>query len=142
MLRGKIKMIGTLENYQGTITIEGIDFYNVNQLSEILKTTKYTIRKYFREGKFPPVRVAGNYYLSKKDLSEFMREGKIERLSYNLDKDMISRENLIENAKNSLEYFRNYLETRKSNGAGDSEIKALKDVRNKIKNYLEKYKKD
>jgi len=134
MLRGKIKMIGTLENYQGTITIEGIDFYNVNQLSEILKTTKYTIRKYFREGKFPPVRVAGNYYLSKKDLSEFMREGKIERLSYNLDKDMISR--------NSLEFFENYLKTKKSNGASDNEIKSLEDVCNKIKNHLEKYKKD
>jgi len=127
-------MIGTLENYQGTITIEGIDFYNVNQLSEILKTTKYTIRKYFREGKFPPVRVAGNYYLSKKDLSEFMREGKIERLSYNLDKDMISR--------NSLEFFENYLKTKKSNGASDNEIKSLEDVCNKIKNHLEKYKKD
>jgi len=121
--------------------IGNIKFYDTEQLSKILGTTKYTVQKYFRENKFPKVKIAKKYYLSKKDLSEFMREGKIERLSYNLDKEITSRKFLIENAKNSLEYFRNYLETRKSNGAGDSEIKALKDVCNKIKNHLENYKK-
>jgi len=114
--------------------IGNIKFYDTEQLSKILGTTKYTVQKYFRENKFPKVKIAKKYYLSKKDLSEFMREGKIERLSYNLDKDMISR--------NSLEFFENYLKTKKSNGASDNEIKSLEDVCNKIKNHLEKYKKD
>jgi hypothetical protein len=128
------------EDISKTIKIVGIELYNIPQLSKLLKTSKYTLRKNFREGKFPPVKIAGNYYLSKSDLFEFIKQGKIERPVYNFDKNMKSREMFIKNAENSLEFFKNYLKIRRIDKAQDNEIKVLEEIYYKIKDYLKKYK--
>jgi DNA-binding transcriptional MerR regulator len=109
------------EDPSKTMKIEGIDLYNVSQLSKLLKTTKHTIRKYFRDGKFPPLKIRGNYYLAKDNLSKYIKEGKIKMPSpeipfYHFDENLSFREmknmdnNIIEATENKLKIIEKVIE--------------------------------
>lgn len=106
--------------------INGIKFYDTDKLSKILETSKITIFKYFKEGKFPPVKFAGKYYLSAEDLMNYLNLGVIvkpmafsEFLTYkemkNFDKKIIEAtenklkmiEKVIERNKERIKYINN-----------------------------------
>ncbi|MBA7537025.1 hypothetical protein ES705_29291 [subsurface metagenome] len=57
--------------------INGEKMYGVKKLSRILQTDEGTIRKFFREQKFPKVKINRQYYLSEKDLLSFLSSGAV-----------------------------------------------------------------
>ena len=55
--------------------INGEKMYDVKKLSKILSTNEEVIRKFFREQKFPKVKINRRYYLSEKDLLAYISSG-------------------------------------------------------------------
>jgi len=126
--------------------INGIKFYDTDKLSKILKTSKITIFKYFKEGKFPPVKFGGKYYLSAEDLMNYISLGVIvkpiafsEFLSYKEIKKF--DKNIIEATERKLEMIEKVIERNKERVKYINNPMAKIALENYIKRY-EKIKKD
>ena len=53
--------------------IEGIKFYKVPEVAEVLLVTPQTIRTYIREGKIKAQRIGRPIYITEKNLKEFLK---------------------------------------------------------------------
>lgn len=54
------------------IKFKGKELYSVKELAEILPITGYAIREYFRRGKLKGKKIGKNWYISKKNLEQFL----------------------------------------------------------------------
>ena len=56
------------------IETSGYQFYNVEEIAEILKISVPTVRKYIRENTLKTVIIARRRYMSEQDLNAFLEE--------------------------------------------------------------------
>jgi len=54
------------------LEISGLKLYNVDEVAEMLKSTKPTIRAYFKEGKIKGQKVAGKWYITEDNLKKYL----------------------------------------------------------------------
>lgn len=51
------------------------NYYNVDELVEILKVSSFTIREYLKAGKLKGRKIAKRWLISEKELDEFLEKG-------------------------------------------------------------------
>jgi len=54
------------------LTFSGLKLYSVDEVAELLKSTKSTIRAYFREGKIKGQKVTGKWYITEDNLKSYL----------------------------------------------------------------------
>lgn len=54
------------------IKFKEIELYSIKELAKILPITEYAIREYCRKGKIKGKKIGKNWYVSKKDLEQFL----------------------------------------------------------------------
>jgi len=54
------------------LKFSGLKLYSVDEVAELLKSTKSTIRAYFREGKFKGQKVTGKWYITEDNLKKYL----------------------------------------------------------------------
>jgi len=54
------------------LKFSGLKLYSVGEVAELLKSTKSTIRAYFREGKFKGQKVTGKWYITEDNLKKYL----------------------------------------------------------------------
>ncbi|MBA7590778.1 hypothetical protein ES708_32915 [subsurface metagenome] len=54
------------------LEISGLKLYSVDEIAEMLKSTKPTIRAYFREGKFKGKKIIGKWYITEDNLKNYL----------------------------------------------------------------------
>lgn len=54
------------------IKFKDIELYSVKELAKILPITEYAIREYCRKGKIKSKKIGKNWYVSKKNLEQFL----------------------------------------------------------------------
>ena len=54
------------------LTFSGLKLYSVDEVAEMLKSTKPTIRTYFREGKIKGQKVTGKWYITEDNLKSYL----------------------------------------------------------------------
>ena len=54
------------------LEVSGLKLYNVDEVAEMLKSTKPTIRSYFREGKIKGQKVNGKWYITDDNLKSYL----------------------------------------------------------------------
>lgn len=122
--------------------INGIKFYDTDQLSQILKTSRITVSRYFKEGKFPPVKFAGRYYMCEKDLLSYINSGAVikpipfsEFMTYKEIKQF--DDNILRATKKKLKMIKEIIKRNKA------KVKYIDDPRAKIilNNYIARYNK-
>ena len=114
--------------------LSGIKFYDTDKLSKILETDKNTIRRFFREEKFPKVRIHRRYYLSEKNLLKFLTTGKIDlEEAQELDKEVIRR------TEENLEIIAKKLERMKFMVDKLEKFKGYSNIFLEVEKYEEKY---
>ena len=57
--------------------MRGVKFYSVEDLSEILGISGYAVRDYLRKGKITAVKVGARWWISQKNLDNFLNTGNI-----------------------------------------------------------------
>lgn len=55
-------------------TIEGIKFYKIPEIAELLKITPQTVRAYIKQGRLKSVRIGRPIYVTEENLKEFIKE--------------------------------------------------------------------
>ncbi|MBA7525217.1 hypothetical protein ES705_17366 [subsurface metagenome] len=122
--------------------VNGERMYNVEKVSKILSTDEGTIRRFFREQKFPKVKINRRYYLSEKDLLSFISSGEVMRkvpfsqfMSYKEIKRFDSV--IIKATRKKLEMIEEVIKRNKV------KVRMIDDPRAKIAldNYIRKYEK-
>ena len=122
--------------------VNGEKMYDVKKLSKILSTNEEVIRKFFREQKFPKVKINRRYYLSEKDLLAYISSGVVikplafsEFMTYKEIKQFDS--NILRATKKKLKMIEEVIERNKI------KVKMIGDPRAKIalENYISRYKK-
>ncbi|MBA7524923.1 hypothetical protein ES705_17068 [subsurface metagenome] len=122
--------------------VNGVKFYNTDKVSKILKTSRITVARYFKEGRFPPVKFAGKYHMSQEDLLAYISTGAIIKpipfskfMTYKEIKQFDS--NILRATKKKLKMIEEVIERNKI------KVKMIGDPRAKIalENYILRYKK-
>lgn len=54
------------------LEVSGLKLYSVDEVAEMLKSTKPTIRLYFREGKIKGQKVTGRWYITEENLKKYL----------------------------------------------------------------------
>jgi excisionase family DNA binding protein len=54
------------------LKFSGLKLYSVDEVAELLKSTKSTIRAYFREGKIKGQKVTGKWYITEDNLKKYL----------------------------------------------------------------------
>jgi excisionase family DNA binding protein len=54
------------------LEISGLKLYSVDEIAEMLKSTKPTIRSYFREGKFKGQKITGKWYITEENFKNYL----------------------------------------------------------------------
>ncbi|HBY57438.1 MAG TPA: hypothetical protein DEG96_06210 [Candidatus Atribacteria bacterium] len=54
------------------LEVSGLKLYNVDEVAEMLKSTKPTIRAYFREGKIKVQKITGRWYITEENLKKYL----------------------------------------------------------------------
>ena len=54
------------------LKISGLKLYSVDEVAEMLKSTKHTIRAYFREGKIKGRKIIGKWYITEDNLKDYL----------------------------------------------------------------------
>jgi len=54
------------------LEILGLKLYSVDEIAEMLKSTKPTIRAYFREGKIKGQKITGKWYTTEDNLKKYL----------------------------------------------------------------------
>jgi len=127
--------------------ISGIKLYDVDKIAKILETDSNTIRRFFREEKFPKVKFNRRYYLSEGNLIQYLTTGKINlEEAQEIDKEIIKRteENLEIIAKKleRMKFMVDKLEKSKGYSNIFSEVEKYEERYKKLKKELEENKKD
>ena len=53
------------------LEISGLKLYGVDEVAEMLKSAKLTIRAYFREGKIKGQKITGKWYITEDNLKNY-----------------------------------------------------------------------
>jgi len=56
------------------LEVSGIKLYSVGEVAEMLKSTKPTMRAYFREGKLIGRKISGKWYITEDNLKKYLSE--------------------------------------------------------------------
>jgi hypothetical protein len=122
--------------------VNGVKFYNTDKVSKILKTSRITVARYFREGRFPPVKFAGKYYMSQEDLLAYISTGAVIKpipFSEFMTYKEIKRfdDNIIRTTKKKLKMIEEIIKRNKA------KVKYIDNPKAKIalENYIKRYKK-
>ena len=54
------------------LEINGLKLYSVDEVAEMLKSTKPTIRAYFREGKLMGRKISGKWHITDDNLKKYL----------------------------------------------------------------------
>jgi len=54
------------------LEFSGLKLYSVDEVAEMLKSTKPTIRAYFREGKIKGRKIIGKWYITEDNLKKYL----------------------------------------------------------------------
>ncbi|HUS49269.1 MAG TPA: helix-turn-helix domain-containing protein [Candidatus Paceibacterota bacterium] len=54
------------------LEVSGIKLYSVGEVAEMLKSTKPTMRGYFREGKLMGRKISGKWYITEDNLKNYL----------------------------------------------------------------------
>ncbi|MEA1939107.1 MAG: helix-turn-helix domain-containing protein [Candidatus Caldatribacteriota bacterium] len=54
------------------LKVSGIKLYNVDEVADMLKSTKPTIRAYFREGKLVGRKISGKWHITEDNLKKYL----------------------------------------------------------------------
>ena len=54
------------------LEVSGLKLYSVDEVAELLKSTKSTIRAYFREGKIKVQKVTGKWYITEDNFKKYL----------------------------------------------------------------------
>jgi len=54
------------------LEVSGIKLYGVDEVAEMLKSTKPTMRAYFREGKLIGRKISGKWYITEDNLKKYL----------------------------------------------------------------------
>jgi len=54
------------------LEVSGIKLYSVDEVAEMLKSTKPTMRAYFREGKLIGRKISGKWYITEDNLKNYL----------------------------------------------------------------------
>ena len=54
------------------LEVSGIKLYSVDEVAEMLKSTKHTIRAYFREGKLMGRKISGKWHITEDNLKKYL----------------------------------------------------------------------
>jgi len=54
------------------LEISGLKLYSVDEVAEMLKSTKSTIRAYFREGKIKGQKIIGKWYITEDNFKKYL----------------------------------------------------------------------
>lgn len=57
------------------VTILKKDYYNVEELVQILKVSSFTIREYLKAGKLKGRKIAKQWLVSEEELNDFLEKG-------------------------------------------------------------------
>ena len=126
--------------------LSGIKLYDTDKIAKILNMSVHTIRRYFREGKFPKVRVNGRYYISEQNFLKYLTTGKIDlEESQIIKKEVIKRTernlDVIYKKLNNMKLMVDMLEKSKGYSNVFLEVAKYEEKYEKLKKELEKYKK-
>jgi excisionase family DNA binding protein len=55
-----------------SLEVSGIKLYSVEEIAKMLKSTKPTIRAYFREGKIKGQKITGKWYITDENLKKYL----------------------------------------------------------------------
>lgn len=55
-----------------SLEIVGLKLYNVDEIAEMLKSTKPTIRIYFKEGKIKGRKINGKWYITEDNFKNYL----------------------------------------------------------------------
>ena len=135
LIKGAFKMPVIIKEKPSRV-ISGIKLYDVNKIAKIMETDSNTIRKFFREEKFPKVKFNRRYYLSEDNLIQYLTTGKISlEEAQEIDKEVIKRtEENLETIAKKLERMK-FMVDRLEKSKGYSDIFLV------VEKYEERYKK-
>ena len=54
------------------LEVSGLKLYSVDEVAEMLKSTKPTIRAYFRKGKIKGQKITGKWYITEDNLKNYL----------------------------------------------------------------------
>ena len=54
------------------LMVSGVKLYNVEEVAEMLNTTKTTVRAYFRDGTFKGRKISGRWHITEDNLKRFI----------------------------------------------------------------------
>ena len=54
------------------LEVSGIKLYSVDEIAEMLKSTKPTIRAYFRDGKLVGRKISGKWHITEDNLKKYL----------------------------------------------------------------------
>ena len=54
------------------LEVSGLKLYSVDEVAEMLKSTKPTIRAYFKEGKIKGQKITGKWYITEDNLKKYL----------------------------------------------------------------------
>ena len=54
------------------LEVSGLKLYSVDEVAEMLKSTKPTIRAYFREGKIKGQKITGKWYITEDNFKKYL----------------------------------------------------------------------
>jgi len=54
------------------LEVSGLKLYSVDEVAEMLKSTKPTIRSYFREGKIKGQKITGKWYITEDNFKKYL----------------------------------------------------------------------
>jgi len=57
------------------LEVSGIKLFSVDEVAEMLKSTKPTIRAYFREGKLMGRKISGKWHITEDNLKKYLSGG-------------------------------------------------------------------
>ena len=54
------------------LEVSGLKLYSVDEVAEMLKSTRPTIRSYFREGKIKGQKITGKWYITEDNFKKYL----------------------------------------------------------------------
>lgn len=123
--------------------LSGMKLYNTDKLAKILEVSVFTIRKYFREGKFPKVKISGSYYVSEDNLIKFLTTGKtVDEVQAVSDKIIEKTEENLEAISKINKYYKDIVNSMEKTGYMSENFLAFRREQKKYENKFNKAKKE
>jgi len=121
----------------------GMKLYNTDKIAKILEMSVHTIRRYFREGKFPKVRISGSYYVSEENLIKFLTTGRtVDEVQAISEKIIKKTEENLEAISKISKYYKDIVAYIEKTGHMSENFLVFRREQKKYENKLNKAKKE